>query len=389
MESRLMNMKYQQAILLLVTLALYAFYFQFNETVDLETCRLCDAKEYNKVYSFFKTGVESQIPFPFYSRPLIPFLASLIPVGNVSTAFHIINLIFILLSVLTIHSLWNILSIKPWLKWIGFIWLLTHWSGLIRYNLFDHLTVDTPLYFVQPLSLILFFKRKYKWFYLLTPLAILQKESFLAITIVLLCLHIWMERKDWFQLGKHLLFSLMLGVFIQKAALFLLPEQLDQRSSFLAILYHGKLALDEPSRFIRWFSAFGSAFGVLPFLILFNIKSFKLQNQKELTLLILSIMYGLFGLLAGEDMTRILFLGFPFIMTLSLLLFQNESKWLMAIGLSLSAISLHLYPFPVDNKWGVDYAALGFVYQWALYFFMAVILFFGSFMFFRNRTEIL
>ncbi|MFK7951403.1 MAG: hypothetical protein AB8B73_01050 [Ekhidna sp.] len=380
-----MSRNYQQAILLIIALGLYLFYFQFNEAIDFENCELCDAKQYKKVYDYFESGSEAQVAFPFYSRPLVPFLASIIPENRVTVAFHMVNLVFILLSVFTFKKLWNFLTIKPLFQWIGFGWLLTHWTGIIRYNLFDHLTVDVPLYFVQGLALLLFYQKKYKWFYLLTPLALLQKESFLAIAIMLLVIHIWYDKKDWFTEGKHLLFSLVFGVIIQKIALSLMPDQLDQRNSIMAILYHGKLAIDDPTRFVKWFAAFGSAFGVIPFIILFRIKSFNIKDSKELTLLIFSIMYCCFGLLAGEDMTRILFLGFPFIITLSLLFFQNQSTWLVLIAVALSAVSLHLYPLVIDNNWAVDYATMDFVYPWATYYLVAVIVFFVCFLVSRKR----
>ncbi len=366
---------------------MYAFYFQFNETIDFENCKLCDAKQYNKLYDDFKTDKASQIAYPFYSRPLVPFLASIIPVKNVTIAFHVINFVFILLSVFTLKKLWDHLSIKSWIQWIGFGWLFTHWTGIIRYNLFDHLTVDVPLYFFQGLALLLFYQKKYKWFYLITPLALLQKESFLAVSVTLLFIHIWFERKKWYEEGKHLLYSLLLGIAFQKGILALLPDQLDQRNAMMAILYHGKLALNDPSRFIRWFAAFGSSFGVIPFIILFKIRSMNIKDSKELTLLIFSIMYCCFGLLAGEDMTRILFLGFPFIMTISLLFFQDQLKWLLILALVLSVPSLHLYPFPVDNKWGVDYASLDFVYKWASYYLIAMLLFFGVFLMSKREQK--
>jgi hypothetical protein len=379
----------QQILLVLVTAGLYTFYFLFTESVDFENCSLCDAKEYKKFYDYFETGESQQIKYPFYTRPVAPFLASIIPGNNVTNAFHVINLIFILLSVLTINKLWDIMDIKSWLKWIGFGWLLTHWTGLIRYNLFDNVTIDVPLYFVQPLALILYFQRKFKWFYLLTPLALLQKESFLAIGLVFLVIHIWLEKGNWFVEGRHLLYSLLIGILIQQVVLSLLPEQLDQRNSLMAILYHGKLAIDDPTRFIRWFAAFGSSFGVIPFIVAFKARSIKFQDQRLLTLFVLSTMYCSFGLLAGEDMTRILFLGFPFIMTISLLSFQNESKWMVLLAVLLSTISLHLYPFPVDNTWSVDYASLDFVFQRTAYYLIAAIIFFVSFVIFRKRKSTL
>ena len=56
---------------------MYAFYFQFNEPIDFENCKLCDAKQYKKLYDYFESGEVSQIAYPFYSRPFIPFLANI------------------------------------------------------------------------------------------------------------------------------------------------------------------------------------------------------------------------------------------------------------------------------------------------------------------------
>lgn len=364
----------QQIILVLVTTGLYFFYLHHNKTIDFESCELCDAREYNKLYNYFETGESSQISYPFYTRPAVPFLASSLPGNNVTLAFHIINFIFILLSVLTINKLWSILKLKPWLKWIGFGWLLTHWSGLIRYNLFDHITVDVPLYFVQPLALILYYRKNFKWFYFLAPLAILQKESFLAIVLILLFLHIWNEKSSWFKEGKHLICSILIALIVQKGVLSILPDQLDQRSSLMAILYHGRWALEDPSRFIRWFAAFGGAFGVFPFIVAFEVKSISFNDSKIIPLLVLSSMYMAFGLLAGEDMTRILFLGFPFIITLSLLLLQKESKRIIIIFIILSLAPLRLYPFSIDTGWAVDYAPIAYVYKYAIYYLVALVI---------------
>ena len=380
-----MSKRYHHAILLYITIIIYVFYFRFNETIDFENCGLCDAKQYNKLYDYFEGGEATQIAYPFYSRPFVPFLASIMPGNKVTIGFHVVNFIFILLSVFTIKKLWDFLTIQSWLQWVGFGWLLTHWTGIIRYNLFDHITVDVPLYFVQGLTILLFFQKKYKWFYLITPLALLQKESFLAIAVMLLFIHIWFERKNWYTDGKHLLYSLLVGIAFQKGILSLLPDQLDQRNSIMALLYHGKLAIDNPTRFIRWFAAFGGAFGVIPFIILFKIKSLNIRDSKELTLLIFSIMYCCFGLLAGEDITRILFLGFPFIMTLSLLFFQKLSKWLVIIAIALSAVALHIYPIVIDPKWAVDYTSMDYVYPWAAFYLVAVAVLFFCFLAIRKR----
>lgn len=362
-------------LLLLSTLGLYVLFFVFNQPVDYEVCQLCDGKQYLKLYWYFESGTASQLPFPFYTRPVVPFLASLIPGDDPVLAFHAINAIFMVLALVCIRNLWNYLDLKDSLQWVGFGWLLLHWTGIIRYNLFDYVTVDVPLYFVQALALLLFFRRKYRWFYILTPLAMLQKESFLAVMVGVLAMHILEARKGWFIQGKHLLFPLIAGVFIQKLVMVLLPEQMDQRNSLLAILWHANLVLEDPLRLIRWFAAFGSAFGILPFIILFKMKKQLTQENTLLTLLILSLMYCAFGILAGEDMTRILFLGFPFIMTFTLLLYQSESYTVLLIAVTLSLASLRIVQIPIENRWGVDYREMSYVFDWAIYHAIAVIVF--------------
>lgn len=371
-------------LLLLVSTGLYLLFFYFNEPVDFATCQLCDGKQYLKLYWYFENGTMSQISFPFYTRPLVPLLASFVA-SNPTVGFLLVNGLFMVLGVFAIRWLWEYLEIKPSLQLVGLGWLLLHWTGIIRYNLFDYVTVDVPLYFVQALSILLFFRKRYLWFYLITPLALLQKESFLAILLVFIAAHIFEQRKNWFKDGKHLLFSLFLGFLIQTLVLATLPEQADQRNSFLAILWHANLVYEDPTRFIRWFAAFGSAFGLIPFILLWKLKIDHWRDQRKLVLLALSLMYMAFGLLAGEDMTRILYLGFPFIMTLSLILFQSESKYFIIVTVLLSLVSLRLLTLPIENRWGVDYREMSYVYDWALYYGITLLVMIGSGFWIKKR----
>lgn len=371
-------------LLLLVTTGLYLLFFYFNEPVDFATCQLCDGRQYLKLYSYFENGTISQISFPFYTRLLVPLLASIIA-SNPTVGFQIVNGVFMVLGVFAIRRLWEYLEIKPSLQWVGLGWLLLHWTGIIRYNHFDYVTVDVPLYFVQAITLLLFFRKSYLWFYLITPLALLQKESFLAILLVFIAAHIFEQRKNWFKEGKHLLFSLLLGVLIQKLMLAILPEQADQRNSILALLWHANLVYEDPTRLIRWFAAFGSAFGLIPFILLWKLKVDHWRDQRKLVLLALSLMYMAFGLLAGEDMTRILYLGFPFIVTLSLILFQSETKYFIITTVLLSLVSLRLISLPIENQWGVDYREMSYVYDWALYYGIALLFMIGSRFWIKKR----
>ncbi len=255
---------------------------------------------------------------------------------------------------------------------LGFGWLMIHWTGIIRYNLMDYVTVDVPMYFFQAGALLLFLWKKFRWFYLLVPLAILQKESFIPVMVVLIVVTLSTGlNTQWWDKSKHLILSLILGILVQKLWIWYFPEQMDQRSSVMALLYHGKLLAMDPSRLIRWFAAFGSDFGVLPLLAVYTFRIQRLSDPIYLALIGLSLLFMAFGLFAGEDMTRIMFLGFPFIMTLILCELKSLNRWIVLVAIALSLPSLRLYPLYADVAWAVDYADLSYVYPWAAYYLVA------------------
>ncbi|MCV9388316.1 hypothetical protein [Reichenbachiella ulvae] len=366
----------------------YAFYYISRIPMDYGSCPLCDAHQYTLVYRFFEEGFFSQIKFPYYNRPLVPWLASLIPDTAIRTHFDIINFGFFLISIVAIRQLWLELKINFLFQVLGFAWLCIHWTGIIRYNLHDNITVDVPVYFFQAFALLAFFQNKLKWLYLITPLALLQKESFLAMHVVLIGLHFFDKRKtEAWKGGKHLLLSLVFAIVIQKGILSLLPEYEDQRSSIGALLYHGRWALEDPTRFARWFAAFGLAYGVLPFIALFLFRLKRLFDFRYQTLVTLSLMYCFFGILAGEDQIRILFLGFPFIMSISLLELQRCPRSISIPAIVLSLVSLRLYPFYIVTAWATDFAPLAYVWKWFAYFVFSTLILFGIYLFQKRKIK--
>ncbi|UXX80471.1 hypothetical protein N7E81_05075 [Reichenbachiella carrageenanivorans] len=369
-----------------LAILLYGLFYWINSPLDYQACELCDGHQYAKLYVFFETGIVSPIHFPFYNRLLVPWLASLLPGTQMHVHFDVVNFVFFVLSLWSIRKLWLALALRGWMQVLGFSWLLLHWVGIIRYNLHDNLTVDVPLYFFQSLALWFFIQKKYNWFFLLVPVALLQKESFLAVMLVFIVLHFVFEYKNqpW-QQGQYLVAATLVGVVIQKFILLQQPDQIDQRSSFDAILYHGYWALKDPTRFVRWLAAVGSAYGVLPFVGLFRYRWCRLLDQRYATLVVLSLMYGAFGLVAGEDMTRILFLGLPFILTFSLLALQEVHTKTQVIAMILSVAALRLFPIPIDVAWAVDYASMSYVWQWFAYYGIAVGL---LFVIYKNQTQL-
>jgi len=368
-------LKGEVVIWLLITIALWLFFFNFHIPLDYENCPKCDRHEYKKLYDYFEYGSVEQIKFPYFIRPAVPFLAAMLPAADMAFSFHLVNLIFALLSVFFIWKLWRYLNFPPVLLTLGFAWLLLHWSGIIRYNLMDFITVDVPVYFFEALVLWLFFKKKLKWFFLLTPLTLLVKESFTPVMMVLIAIQIFQNRKvGGFHSAKPLIFSLIIGIMVQKAYLWWMPTQLDSPTSVMTLFWHLRWAVEDPTRLIRWFAAFGCAYGVLPVAMVLRLRWNDFKNEVQLTLCLLTLVFMFLGLSAGSDMTRIMFLGFPFMMT-CFLVFLNEERWPVILGTTLLSIPfMRLYPFCVHSKWSVDYAPNAYVYEWAGYYILSIAL---------------
>jgi len=181
-------------IFFLAALSVLTFFiFQhIQPTISYEKFPLADGNQYSKIYYFFKKEAnQQQVSFPFHSRIFVPFLASLFAGNKIIANFQAVNFIFTILSVLSIYLLWRKLKISKTLIAIGFFWLLFHWVGIIRLNQLDPITVDVPLYFFQTLLFLFIMERKYLLIILLSPIATLQKESFIVLILILLLYSIY------------------------------------------------------------------------------------------------------------------------------------------------------------------------------------------------------
>lgn len=359
-------------IFLGITTASFFGYQHLQEPISYDFASEFDGNDYRNIYEYF-TGVQKdyQVAFPFHQRILVPTLASFVNSGDILYDFQVVNLIFTLLSVWITFLLWRQLGFE--LKWFvaGFIWLLFHWSGLIRLNAFDPITVDVPLYFFQALFLWLVIKRKFIHLLWLVPLATVQKESFIALMIVLLVYSWWHNRKtqEGFYDIPLIAASLVLGIVAKSLVNgnFLPIEE--GKGALITIGYHAKEALLNPFEIIRWLAAMAMAFGPALFLTFGQYsKSFRYDNTRNL-LVLFSLVYLAFGILAGGDMTRIIYLGFPFIATWIMYeLKEIKTKHLLTLGLlSLPLMILYknipnpAFEWDAWQSWYPEFASTGFV----------------------------
>ncbi|MFT7150182.1 MAG: hypothetical protein ACI82Q_002047 [Nonlabens sp.] len=338
-------------IFLGITTASFFGYQHLQEPISYDFASEFDGNDYRNIYEFF-TGVQTdyQVAFPFHQRILVPALASFVNSGDILYDFQLVNLIFTLLSVSITFLLWRQLGFD--LKWFiaGFIWLLFHWTGLIRLNAFDPITVDVPLYFFQALFLWLIIKRKFMHLLWLAPLATIQKESFIALMIVLLIYAWWHNRKteEGFYDLSLIAASLVLGVVAKSLVNgnFLPIEE--GKGALITLGYHAKEALLNPFEIVRWLAAMAVAFGPALFLTFGRYaRSFRYDNTRNL-LVLFSLVYLAFGILAGGDMTRIIFLGFPFIATW-IVYELKEVNTKQSLALSLLSLPLMMLYGSIPN----------------------------------------
>ncbi|WP_421976780.1 hypothetical protein [Roseivirga seohaensis] len=334
------------AIFLSITVAAFLFYKNTQAPITYGLAPAFDGNDYTHIYQYF-VGLEEnyKVPFPFNGRILVPWLAAQIDSGNMIQDFQWVNLFFTLASIIALFVLWRQMGFE--LKWFlaGFFWLLFHWTGIIRLNAFDPVTVDLPLYLFQALLLLIILKRKFVWLLILAPLATAQKESFLALVIILTVYGIWHNRRteEGYYPIPILISAVALSLITKFSIVHNFPPIEEGKGAIITLLYHAKEAILHPFEIVRWLVAMFVAFG--PALFLAGRK-YVLTNRYDNTrnmLLIFTLTYLAFGILAGGDMTRIIYLGFPFIATWIMYeLREMRTKPLLILGLlSLPLMMLH------------------------------------------------
>ena len=261
---------------------------------------------------------------------------------------------------------------------------------MIRLNIFDPVTVDVALYFFQTLLLVIIWYGRYEALLLLGPLATAQKESFIALLIMLTAISLYrklrykMDAPELKWIAGALLLSLITKLLINQ----LFPPLEVERNVFVVILFHLKEVALDPVRLLRWVVGIFVAFGGPLLLFFLNASKNKWQDRFELKLLLFSLLYLFFGIGAGGDILRILFLGFPFIMTLILIRLNQVNGQLIIISM---IVSIPLFKFravipdPVREwmvfvEWYPEYASLQMVLAWLVFGLLCLMV-----LFFSNR----
>ena len=119
----------------------------------------------------------------------------------------------------------------------------------------------------------------------------------------------------------------------------------------------------DPFKILRWLAAASMAFGPAAWLAYVHYKKhFYLDNNRNL-LVLFSLVSLAFGLLAGGDTTRIIFLGYPFIMTFAIGEIQNSGlkvNWVFVASLPLMMLPFTIpdpaFHFEAWQQWYPEFA---------------------------------
>lgn len=374
-------------IVLIISIALFFLYLKIQPHLTYSFSDLFDGSKYIKVYNFFaQITDEYDVAFPINSRILVPFLTTLFPFDHPIDNFNSFNLLFIILSILAIYKLWRNLNISSGHIMTGFFWLLIHWVGIIRHNIFDPITVDIPLYFFQAILLIVILQRRYIWLILLGPIATIQKESFPALLIIVLLVALFEDYKGKTDYKASIIIglSLILSIAAKTIATYYFPPSDPGKNSIIVILFHMKETLINPFRFVRWIVAVFTAYGPLLILAFWAAIKSKTLTQGNRYIIFLSLTYLFLSHSAGGDMTRIAFLGYPFIMTWILIKLENTGGFMfkaaLIAGIPLLKILGTLSDPAVHGwdkfyNWFPGYANPIIIFLWLAYIILCLVMF--------------
>ncbi len=294
---------------------------------------LGDCVKYLKMAHSFATTNFQSIESPFNLRILSPWLASHNP-RNFNIGFMLVNCISELIFVLCWFGIACKLNFNNFKLFILIAWFFLHPIGFSIYS-FMPAMVDPIAYGLLSLVTLLFLYKRRFLLMLALFLGLLAKESFLfVLMLVVFSELIYMIRvKDKREkiITITSIFSLLLLFLLYKLVIVwmqhhLFPPYGQYGVSIIdTVRFWMGQALQDSERFVVWLGSFLCVTGLFSVFLLDFTLSFKNPEQERyLVYFVLgSIGFILLGLLAGSDMTRIIFNGNLLIFSL---FFMSQNK---------------------------------------------------------------
>ncbi len=322
---------------LILVLAILYFLQNFYLNITPSKCEgLGDCVKYSQMAENFGNNNQVKIETPFNLRILAPYLSSLIS-KDTQIAFKILNsvsiLVFCFFSFFTLKKL----EINNYYSAIFFSWFFLHPLGFQYYFV---VPVMVDMLYYAALSIIIYLavtKEKFLiWLAFLTFAFIKETIIFIAL-IYYLCLIVnelkeKNVKKISFNFFSLVFFFLIYNLIKENIVLNKFPNLQEwEVTPLTTVKWFFNELLKDYNRLIIWFCSFFCAVGFY-FLSIFNfsIKNLFINLYENITLqgflFLISCAMILFGILAGSDMTRIIFNGSQFILLFSFLVIKKNSK---------------------------------------------------------------
>jgi hypothetical protein len=307
---------------LLLSIFSFTLYQNIQPIFEYEICTLCDALKYKKIYHNFINDSYQAVHYPFYTRILTPFLASILSPNDVIKGFQYSNFIFLVFTNISLYFIWkNQLKLSVVLSLLGLIWINFHWTGIPRYYNLHVINVDVGAIFFESITILVLIQRKYYWFLLIAPLAAFQKESY---TILFLVITIYYTASNFIfnTLSKNdykILIIAFLMIVILKYIFIQFYPSLNQESTIRYVYFHILEIVDEPLLLVKILVCFFVGFGCYLWVCVIKYTVLDFNDEVKSICFFITLLHIVFAIIGGRDLTRIMFLGFPFVMTLALL----------------------------------------------------------------------
>lgn len=272
-----------------------------------------DCHYYAVMTQAFITHQNITVVFPFNQRILLPFLVSLLPFHSISTSYSVINWVSINIALVMLIVVWARLKVPQLLIVWGLLWMLFNRAG-IPFFFRDVVNTDVLGYVFNAVLIWIIIKRNYYYLILLAPLAVLQRESFLVSLFIIVIVEMvrFFDKKEKMPLVLSI-FALILGIganHLTNSGFFYPGEG----SSLSTVFVWLKTRFEHPIMLLQWLCAIAMVVGGLPMLLKY-FSRFTAKDTALMNLLLISLSFLGFGLVAGTDVTRIIFDGIPFIIT--------------------------------------------------------------------------
>jgi len=329
--------------------------------------------DFNKPWDHHKYIIMAHQPFNFFIAPfcwriLVPLLASLLPF-EISYNFVLINFIALWASAVILYFLFRKMSFSKYLSFSGMLFFFSL-GWIARYNIYNFWLVDSMLYLFLTILLWALFADRNILFSFLLMIGVMVKESILFVAplyYTFRAIKLW-DRKCFFRFCWIILPAILMFLVIR----ILIPQKngdntylaalspcllngFDENPYVLSSIFRNFTVLmlanikKDPLEF--FVSCSIGTFGVLPlFLFLFAIKNhaktllcylpfvfltfltifFAVNTERMLILIfpvfIIFVLYGVRDIIEKSGRSEKLFVFFPFMMFLCLLIQEN---WLV------------------------------------------------------------